>query len=113
MKALNKMQRKQLKAERKQIAGSLLLKIKAIFNSFAEIRSLWKNANFIKICEKVLEKLDTMNPDSLNKILQGLSMLKKHHKLSQTIYKNIIDLVIKLHRSLLTYILYKKAITRE
>ena len=54
---------------------------------------LWENKNFLKISDKVLQKLDLMNPDSLNKILQSLSMLKKHKPASKEIYTRIIDLV--------------------
>jgi hypothetical protein len=46
------------------------------------------------VSESVIGKLESMNPDSINKILQALSLIKKQKQLSKDIFQKIIDFVI-------------------
>ena len=84
LRKLQKMQNSELtKDQKKESPQKILLKAE---------KDLWENKNFILICENVLRKLESMNPDSIINLLRALSLIKIK-TVGKDILRNLIDFV--------------------
>lgn len=72
-----------IKDQKKESPQKILLKVE---------KDLWENKNFILICENVLRKLESMNPDSIINLLRALSLIKIK-TVGKEILRNLIDFV--------------------
>ena len=84
MRKLQKMQNSELiKDQKKDSPQKMILKVE---------KDLWENKNFILICENVLRKFESMNPDSIINLLRALSLIKIK-KIGKDILRNLIEFV--------------------
>ena len=56
--------------------------------------NVWKNHEFQKLWSQVILKVEDMNPDSLNKVLSGLSFFKSKSREFGKIFEKVINWVI-------------------
>ncbi len=73
-------------------------------------QNIWENKNLENLWDQIILKIEDMNPDSLNKILLGLSFSKSKSRIFHKIFEKVINWVILIYKNkvLFNFSLMKK-----